>query len=112
MKKLIESFEFTSNNKFMVRVYENRIEIESSGAGNLINKGVTGTSVFFLKHLTSIEYKFQGKGTTGYIEFLTQGFTHISSTMNKVKADNVILFNHKETEKAQKLIDLINNMID
>lgn len=112
MKMLIESFEFTSNGRFIVNVYENRVEIESRGTRNLINKGVTGTTVFYLKQLTAIEYKFDGKGTTGYVEFLTQGFTHISSTMNKVKADNVILFNHKETEKAQKLIDLINNMID
>ena len=111
MKKLIESFEFTSNNKFIVNVYENRVEVESSGAGNLLNKGVTGTSVFFLKHLTSIEYKFQGK-TTGYIEFLVAGYGHLDSTMNKVRADNVVLFNQKETEKAKRLIDLINNLID
>lgn len=111
MKRLIETFEFTSNNKFNVKVYENRIEIESTGAGNLLNKGVTGTSVFFLKHLTSIEYKFQGK-TTGYIEFLVAGYGHSDSTMNKVRADNVILFNQKENDKAEKLIDLINNMID
>ena len=111
MKKLIEIFEFTSNGKFVVKVFENRIELDSTGTGNLINKGVTGTSVFFLKHLTSIEYKFQTK-TTGYVEFLTAGYGHVDSTLNKVKSDNVVLFNQKETDKAEKLINLINNLID
>ena len=107
MKKLIEIFEFTSNNKFIVKVYENRIELESAGVGNLFNKGVTGTVVFYLKHLSSIEYK-----VPGYIEFLVAGYKHTESTMNKAKSDNVILFGPKETDKAEKLIDLINNLID
>lgn len=110
-KQLIATFEFTSNNKYTVSVYENRIEIEQGGVLNFINKGSVGTIVFYLKRLGGLEFKQQGK-TTGYIEFLGTGFKHEKSTFDKVKKDNIILFNHKEAEKAQELFDLINDLID
>lgn len=110
-KKLIETYEFTTNKKIEVRVYENRIEIESNGNGNFFTKCLTGTVVIYLKHLTAIEFKLQNE-TTGHIEFLTQGFNHVYSAMNKVLTDNVILFSDKEMEQAKNLIDLINELVE
>ena len=80
MSNFLKEFEFISNRKFNVTVYENRVEIKSSGTGNFLTKGVTGTSTIFLKHLTALEFKLEGSGTTGYLEFLCPGYTHEEST--------------------------------
>lgn len=106
MSQLIKSFDFTSNGKFNVNVYENRIEIKSLGAGNLLVKGITGITTIFLKHLTAIEYN-----PVAYLEFLTPGFIHQSSTTKKVQCDNVVLFTKKEEALAQELYDMIMELV-
>lgn len=105
MKELLGAFEFTSNNKFNVRVYENRVEIESVGVGNLFAKGLTGICAIYFKNLSAIEF------SQGYMEFLCPGYVHVDSTTKKVAADNVILFTKKECDKAKELYDLINSLI-
>lgn len=111
MRDLVKEFEFTSNRKFNVKVYENRVEINSSGAGNFLSKGITGTATIFLKHLTALEFKLEGSGTTGYLEFLCPGYVHQESTLKKVGADNVILFSKKEHDQALELYNLINTLV-
>lgn len=111
MRDLVKEFEFTSNRKFNVKVYENRLEIKFSGAGNFLSKGLTGTTTIFLKHLTALEFKLEGSATTGYLEFLCPGYTHQESTLKKVEADNAILFTKKEHDKALELYNLITTLV-
>ena len=105
-KQLLATYEFTTNGKFEVRVYENRVEVEHKGTMNIFTKGLTGTVIFYLKHLCAVEKSL------GYIQFVTSGFRYVDSTTKKVQSDNTVTFSNKEYDKAQELIDIINELIN
>ena len=74
-------------------LYRNRIELQRSG----IN---IGNSVITLDHLSNI---YINNGTilnAGYIQFLTPGQTNSKNFNSALKAENALLFRHKDKNAA------------
>lgn len=111
MARLLFTYTFTSNGKHTVNVFENRIEIEHHGLKNRIVKGTSGKIIIYLSKLSAIEIKNTGL-VTGYVEFLTSGFSHTSETLDKMKKDNIIEFDDKQENRiANDLVEIINDLI-
>ena len=105
MKKILLEINFKKQN---VKVFENRIEIEfKENLTKLCTKGLTGKFIIYLKHLVAIEID----KNSGIIEFMTPAQGHIAKSLVKSQADNNIVFNKKEIEFAEKLINTINELI-
>lgn len=106
---MTQLFEFKSNRKFKVTVDDRNVTIESSGLGNLINRGSKGAKSIPIKSITAIQMKKPGI-TTGYVQFAYSGSSeNKGGIMDAVKDENTILFNKKELSKAQEMVDLIEN---
>ena len=104
-KNLIYSCEFQSGTKTVVNVYKNRIEFMHTSIKSMMLNGVTGRTIIYLKNLAAIEM------LGDKIEFISAGFFHNESEINKHKADNVITFNSQEIDLAAELIDVINDLM-
>ena len=105
---MTQTFEFSSNGKFIVTVDDNNVKIQPKGMMNFINKGGSkGEKSIPLKSITAIQFKAPGL-TTGYIQFAYSGSSETKGgTMSAVKDENSITFNQKELKKAEELRDLI-----
>ena len=89
MEKIFE-YDFTSNGKYHVELYKNRIEITAQGMFNLLTKGITGTIIIPINKISAIEY------TGGILEFVVSGMGHNDSNSDKIKSDNIIAVASKE----------------
>lgn len=89
MEKIFE-YDFTSNGKYHVELYKNRIEITAQGMFNLLTKGITGTVIIPINKISAIEY------TGGILEFVVSGMGHNDSNSDKIKSDNIISVASKE----------------
>ena len=89
MEKIFE-YDFTSNGKYHVELYNNRIEITAQGMFNLLTKGITGTIIIPINKISAIEY------TGGILEFVVSGMGHNDSNSDKIKSDNIIAVASKE----------------
>ena len=89
MEKIFE-YDFTSNGKYHVELYKNRIEITAQGMFNLLTKGITGTIIIPINKISAIEY------TGGILEFVVSGMGHNDSNRYKIKSDNIIAVASKE----------------
>lgn len=104
-------YEFTSNGKHHVKVFKNRIEIEHGGLRNRLVKGSSGKLIIYVSKLSAIEVKHTSL-TTGYVEFMASGLSHERETTDKVKQDNVIMFNSEQDNRmADTLVEIINDLM-
>ena len=92
MEKIFE-YDFTSNGKYHVELYKNRIEITVDGALNLlVKKGINGTIIIPINKISAIEYTVDGD----ILEFVVSGMSHNDSYKDKIRSDNVIFVDSKE----------------
>ena len=105
---MTQTFEFTSNGKFIVTVDDNNVKIQPKGFMNFMNKGGSkGEKSIPLKSITAIQFK-EPSLTTGYIQFAYSGSNETKGgTISAVKDENTITFTKKELDKARELVGLI-----
>lgn len=105
---MTQTFEFSSNGKFIVTVDDHNVKIQPKGFMNYLNKGGSkGQKSIPIKAITAIQFK-EPKLTTGYIQFAYSGSSETKGgSMSAVKDENSITFNKNELKKAEELRDLI-----
>ena len=92
MEKIFE-YDFTSNGKYHVELYNNRIEITVDGTLKLlVKKGINGTIIIPINKISAIEYTVDGD----ILEFVVNGMSHNDSYKDKIRSDNVIFVDSKE----------------
>lgn len=97
---------FTSNGKFYVVLYKNRVEITPKGAMNLMNKGFTGTFIIPISKISAMEYTDTG------LEFVVSGMTHNKKWSDKISADNSIQIGGFKGAKEDALkLEQLKNLI-
>lgn len=102
-KVLLKTFEFYSEGRYKVEVYNNMLTIEANGIKNLVDRGFVGKTHIYYRNLQAVE---QG---VNYLDFIINGFTERKeSVTSKRIRPNVISFSNRERQIADELIDLIN----
>ena len=92
MEKIFE-YDFTSNGKYHVELYNNRIEITVEGTFNLlVKKWINGTIIIPINKISAIEYTVDGD----ILEFVVSGMDHNNSYKDKIRSDNAIFVDSKE----------------
>ena len=92
--------------KAKVTVFENRLEIEHRGIGNLFMKGHAGTIIINLKHLETIFFTKDVR-----LEFVTAGMPHSENMFLACQRENQIHLTKKDAEKVNELMNMLREML-